>query len=369
LNTGRALLLALVIVLLPRRGSAQLQEGQLFGGVELRTMRFDSLPLLKRLRQTVIPVGAVISAGRLTIDVGTSWASTRMDRHDGTSHTVNAFTDTQVRGAVVLGRDAVVATLLVNLPTGLSRASPKDYNVIGAVSPSLLDFPVTSYAGGFSVTSGLAGAVQSGNWSFGMAGSLRVGSEFTPYADAAGPITYKPGLEGRVRGGADGIVGQSRLSLGVTYSTFGDDEFGQAGTVRGAYHPGPRWVTEAAFLAPVGGGTLSLAAWNFRRSPGDTTGVSARNKENISGAAATISIPLAPWLAIEPQAAGRFSHPEVGSARMLGVGTGFRIDLGSRGSFSPVIRFDRGKIEDGAGHQTDLDGLSFSAFLRITPES
>lgn len=366
MKTGRAFLFALVVALLPEPGSAQLQEGQLFGGVELRTMRFDGLPLLKRLRQTVLPVGAVISAGRLTVDVGASWASTRMDRHDGTSHTVDAFTDTQVRGAVVMGRDAVVATLLVNLPTGLNRASPKDYTVIGAISPSLLGFPVTSYAGGFSVTSGLAGAVQSGNWSFGLAGSLRVGSEFTPYADADGPITYKPGLEGRIRGGADGLVGQSRLSLGVTYSTFGDDQFSQSGISRGAYHPGPRWLTEAAFLAPVGGSSLSLSAWNFRRSPGDSTGVSARNRENISGMEAALSIPIAPWLAVEPQAAGRFSHPEVGNARMLGIGTGFRIELGNSASFSPVIRFDRGKIRDGAGNSINLDGLSLSAFLRIT---
>jgi len=367
LRTGRALLLALALALLPRQGSAQQTEGQVFGGIDVRTMRFEVLPVLKRLRQTVIPVGAVIPAGRLTIDIGSSWASTRMDRQDGTSHTVDAFTDTQIRAAVVMGRDAVVATVLVNLPTGLNRASPKDYTVIGAVSPGILGFPVASYASGFSVTSGLAGAVQSGNWSFGLAGSLRVNSEFTPYADAAGPITYKPGLEGRIRGGADGLLGQSRLSVGVTYSTFGDDQFGQAGIFRGEYRPGPRWVTEAVFLAPVGGSTLSLSAWNFRRSSGDTTGVSARNRENLSGAEASVSIPLAPWLAIEPLTAGRFSNPQSGSARMLGVGTGFRIQLGSSASLSPGIRFDRGKIKDASGHETDLDGLSVSAFLRVIP--
>ncbi len=364
---GRTLLAALLVALLPGQGSAQQIEGQLFGGVDLRTMRFDSIPILKRLRQTVIPVGAVIPAGRLTIDVGTSWVSTRMDRHDGTSHTVDGFTDTQVRAAFVMGRDAVVATVLLNLPTGLSRASPKDYTVIGAVSPSILGFPVTSYASGFSVTSGLAGAMQSGNWSFGLAGSLRMSSEFTPYADAGGPITYKPGLEGRIRGGADGLLGQSRLSLGVTYSTFGDDQFGQAGVSRGEYRPGPRWVTEAAFLAPVGGSTLSLSAWNFRRSAGDTTGVSARNRENLSGAEAVITIPVAAWLAIEPLVAGRLSKPEAGSARLVGVGTGFRIQLGSSATLSPVIRFDRGKVEDSSGHEMDLSGLSFSAFLRVTP--
>jgi hypothetical protein len=333
----------------------------------VRTIRFEGLPILKRLRQTVIPVGAVIPAGRLTIDIGSSWASSRMDRQDGTSHTVDAFTDTQVRAAFVMGRDAVVATALVNLPTGLSSASPNDYTVIGAVSPGILGFPVASYASGLSVTSGLAGAVQSGNWSFGLAGSLRVSSEFTPYADAGGPITYKPGLEGRIRGGVDGLLGQSRLSVGVTYSTFGDDQFGQAGTFRGEYRPGPRWVAEAAFLAPVGASTLSLAAWNFRRSAGDTTGVSARNRENLSGAEAMMSIPLTPWLALEPLTGGRFSNPQAGSARLVGVGTGFRIQLGSSASLSPVIRFDRGKIEDGSGQEVDLKGLNFSVFVRMAP--
>ena len=365
--TGRALLPALMLALLPGRGSAQQADGQLFGGVDLRTMRFETLPVLKRLRQTVIPFGAIIPVGRLTIDVGSSWASTRMDRQDGTSHTVDGLTDTQVRGAFVLGRDAVVATVLVNLPTGLSRASPKDYTVIGAVSPGILGFPVASYASGFSVTSGLVGAVQSGNWSFGLAGSLRVSSEFTPYADDLGPITYKPGLESRIRGGADGLIGQSRLSLGVTYSTFGDDHFGQAGISRGQYRPGPRWVIEAAFLAPLGGSTLSLSAWNFRRSAGDTTGVSARNRENLSGAEAVITIPVAPWLAIEPLAAARFSNPQAGSARMLGAGSGLRIQLGSSASLSPVVRFDRGRITDPIGNQVDLTGFSFSAFLRVTP--
>lgn len=367
MKTSRALLLALVFAPLPRKGSAQQPDGRLFGGVDVRTMRFEGLPLLKRLRQTVVPVGAVIPVGRLTIDIGSSWASTRMDRQDGTSHTTDGFTDTQVRAAVVMGRDAVVATVLVNLPTGLSSASPKDYVVIGAVSPGLLGFPVASYASGFSVTSGLAGAVQSGNWSFGLAGSLRVSSEFTPYADAGGPITYKPGLEGRIRGGVDGLLGQSSLSVGVTYSTFGDDQFGQAGTSRGEYRPGPRWVTEALFQAPVGSSTLSLSAWNFRRSAGDTTGGSARNRENLSGAEAMISVPLTPWLAIEPLTAGRFSNPQAGSARMVGVGTGLRIQLGGSASFSPVIRLDRGKIEDSSGRQVDLDGISFSAFLRVTP--
>src|SRR5688500_19344908 len=102
--------------------------------------------MLRRLRQTVAPVGAVIPAGRFTFDIGSSWASTRMDRLDGTSHSVDAFTDTQVRGAVVLGRDVAVATVLVNLLIGLDRASSNEYTVIGSISPNLLFFPLASSA-------------------------------------------------------------------------------------------------------------------------------------------------------------------------------------------------------------------------------
>jgi hypothetical protein len=353
--------------LLASPAPAQGRAGQFFAGAESRSIRFDGLPVLRRLRQTVVPVGAVIPAGRFTFDLGSSWASTRMDRLDGTSHSVDAFTDTQVRGAVVIGRDVAVATMLVNLPTGLDRASPKDYTVIGAISPGLLGFPVASYASGFSVTSGLAGAVQTGNWSMGLAASFRLGSEFTPYADAEGPITYKPGVEGRVRAGADGVIGQSRLSAGVTYSTFGDDHFGQSGALRGEYRPGPRWVAEAALLAPIGSSTLELSAWHFRRSAGDSTGSSARNRENLTGGEALLSIPVTPWIWFEPALMGRRSNPQAGSASMWGGGAGFRLQLGGSVSLSPAMRFDRGEIEDAAGNQVDLRGWYLSAFLRWIP--
>ena len=364
----RGPVLALVLASSPASPApAQVREGLLFVGAESRSLRFDGLPVLHRLRQTVVPVGAVIPAGRFTFDLGSSWASTRLDRLDGTSHSVDAFTDTQVRGAVVIGGDVAVATVLVNLPTGLDRASPRDYTVIGAISPGLLGFPVASYASGFSVTSGLAGAVQTGNWSMGLAASFRLGSEFTPYADAEGPITYKPGVEVRMRAGVDGVIGQSRLSAGLTYSTFGDDHFGQSGALRGEYRPGSRWVAEAALLAPIGSSTLELAAWHFRRSAGDSTGNSARNRENLIGGEALLSIPLAHWIAFEPALMARRSNPEAGSASMWGGGAGFRLQLGGSISLSPSMRFDRGEIEDPAGNQAELRGWFLSAFVRWTP--
>ncbi len=341
-------------------------SGQAFAGVEWRSLTFDRLPGVRRLSQLAVPFGVVAPFGRLTIDLGTAWVSTRLERPDGSRHPVDDFTDTQARASYIFGRDAVVATVAVNLPTGPQRATAKDYTVIGAVSPSFLGFPAAAYASGFSVTSGLAGAIQAGQWSLGLAGSIRVSRRFTPYADAVGAITYKPGLEGRVRAGADGLVGSSRLSLGFTYSTFGDDQFGLNGSTRGQYRPGPRWVAEAALVAPLGGSTLSLTAFDFHRAAGDTTGVTAKNRENLAAGELSVSIPLADWLAFEPVAAGRVSKPEVGSGRMTGAGAGFRIRLGGSVWLSPQARYDRGWVKDATGTRNDFRGGSVSGYLRVS---
>jgi len=361
----RAAVLALAAGLGGRGAAAQAGEpGALHAGLEYRTLTFDGLPNLRRLRQLTVPMALSVPLGRLRVDVGTAYVSTELLRADSSHHRVSHLTDTQLRGSYVFGTDAVVATVALNLPTGLHDASPRDYAVAGAVSPSFLGYPVPAYASGFSTTGGLAAAIPAGSWSFGAAGSLRVSGRFTPYQDAAGPITYKPGLEGRLRGGADGLVGSSRLSLGLTYSTFGDDQFGGTANRSGLYHPGPRWLAEAALAAPLGGTTLNLSAWSFRRLAGDTTGASARNKENLNAADLSLAIPLGPLVVLEPLLTGRISRPQAGRARMVGVGGGMRIRLSEGLSLLPTARYDTGWLEDAQGARNDFRGGYASVFLR-----
>ena len=345
-------------------GSGASVEG--FGGAELRVVSFEALPSVKRLRQLSLPVGVVVPLGRLQLDASTAFVSTQLTRVDSTAHEVNHLTDTQLRGVYVFGRDALVATLAFNLPTGPRNASARDYSVLGAVSPMLLGFPVAAYANGFSATAGLAAAMPAGSrWSLGLAGSLRVSGRFTPYVDSAGPITYKPGLEGRIRAGADGLLGVSRLSVGFTYSTFGDDQFGGTGTFRGEYKPGPRWLAEASFLAPLGSSILNISAWNFHRAAGDTTGASTRNRENLAAVEASLAIPIGAAFTIEPAVSGRFSKPELGRGRLLGAGASARIRLGDHVTVIPTGRYDDGWIENPQGERSGVTGAYASVFLRI----
>lgn len=337
-----------------------------FAGAEFRSVSFERLPILKRLRQLAIPAGFILPLGHFRLDLSSAVVWTKLVRVDSSSHEVRHLTDTQLRGAYFFRGDALVATLVLNLPTGPRNASPRDYAVIGAISPSLLGFPVASYANGFSATAGIAAAVPAGNWSLGLAASLRLNSRFTPYLDSAGPITFKPGVEGRIRAGADGVLGSSRVSLGLTYSTFGDDQFGTGGTVRGQYRPGPRWLAEATLAAPVGSSTLNLSLWNYHRSPGDTTGASARNRENLASAEVSLAIPLTPSLSFEPAISGRLSKPQSGKGLLLGTGGAFRIRLSDALSLVPTARYDTGWVEDNQGSRSDLRGAYGSAFLRLS---
>ena len=368
-RTGWLALLLLPAALLPARALTAQTLGparEILAGAEARSISFARLPNVKRIRQLSFPVGVVLPFGRFRVDLSSAFVSTELERVDSSEHRVSHLTDTQLRGAYVFGRDALVATVVLNLPTGPKSATTLDYATIGATSPLLLGFPVPAYANGFSATAGAAAALPAGDWSFGLAGSVRVSSRFTPYADSSGPIAYKSGVEGRIRAGADGVLGSSRLSAGLTYSTFGDDQFGTTGTVRGQYRPGPRWLAEAALLAPLGSSSLSLAVWNFHRTAGDTTGVSTRNRENLASAELSFTIPLGQSLSFEPAVSGRLSKPEAGRGRLGGAGAGFRVRLSDTVALVPTARYDTGWVEDEQGARSHLHGGYASLFLRAT---
>lgn len=337
------------------------------GGLEYRSVSFERPVGSHSVRQAAFPLGLELTRGRLSFDAGVSFASSALTRRDGTEHTVSSLTDTQLRASYVFGRDAVVTTLVMNLPTGPAEASAQDHAVIGAVSPAFLVFPAPVYASGLSMVGGVATAIEAGNWSFGFAGSLKVSGRFTPYRDVSGPITYKPGVEGRLRAGADGLIGSSQLTLGLTLSTFGTDQFGGGGTLAGEYQPGTRLIAEGSLLAPVGSSALTLSLWSFHRSAGDTANFTTANQEHLAGSSAMLVLPVGQTISLIPRVEGRLSHPRSGSGRWLGGGLGLRFDLTEAVVFHPSIRYDRGSVTDASDVRTPFVGWSASAYIRVQP--
>lgn len=337
----------------------------LTAGFELTGYRFGQNFGVRSLNQVAVPLAAVLPRGRFVLDAGAWYASTTVRRIEGLSETVTGLTDTQVRASYVFGDDAVVVTAMVNLPTGASSLTASEYAVLASASSSFLAFPVNAYGSGLSVTGGVAGALQAGRWNLGLAGSFRVAEDYVPFVDQEGEFTYQSGPEVRFRGAADRLIGSSRLSLGLTFSTFSDDEYSTGAGKVGLYRPGNRLIGEAYFATLVGRTALAAYVWDFFRWSGDSAGVSVGNRENLVSGGLTARVPLARTMTLDAGVEGRLSTPEEGRAMLAEFRSSLRIRATARLTVVPTVRLALGRLEEpspGFGHA--IRGFGMSVFIR-----
>ena len=362
---ARALSLASLALAPPAVAQYVPEPGAVSTGVEARYYRFGQDLGVRSLGQFAVPLAVVFPVGRVTIDAGAWLAATSLTRFDGARETVTGITDTQVRAAYVLGSDALVLTAMVNLPTGAENLTAAEYAVLSAASSSFLAFPVNAYGSGASATLGAAAAFRAGSWNLGIAGSARISDEFTPFEDADGSFTYKSGLEGRVRFGADHLVGNGKFAFGLTFSTFSDDEFHNGAGATGVYRPGRRLIGEVSYTTLIRSALVTGYIWDFYRTSGDSAGTRVANNDNLFAAGIASRVPMGPTFNLEPGAELRFANPAEGSAILLDLSLATRIRLSSRYTLIPVAKIGFGRLEEpdpGFGHS--IRGIGMSAFLR-----
>ena len=360
------LALAALLIALPGALGAQqnlFPEAAIVGGVEARSYSFGSNFIVDRIRQIAVPVGAVVPVGkRFSFDIGSNYAVTTVKDALGGSHSFSGLTDTQIRGSYVFGTDALVASLMVNLPTGVETTTLSKFGITSAASSNFLLFPVNSYGSGFSVTPGLALATSAGSWNLGLAGSVRMSAKYTPFSDDSAVKSYKPGLETRLRAGADRLLGSSRFSLGFTFSTFSNDQFTGASTGNGVYDPGNRFLVDASLQAAAGTGTVTFYAWDYFRTASGSSTSATSNRENVLTLGTSGSFPLGTKLALEPLAEARIWSPKVGSGTLFGAGASLRAELSPRVALVPGFRADFGTIKGVIGSATAVTSHSVTSW-------
>lgn len=338
-------------------------------GALFKTYRFGDGAQFENASQFAVPVAMVFPVNeRLSLDLGTYYAMTSTKTTTGGSHTVSGLTDVQLRGAYTFGHDAAVFSLLVNLPTGVKFDSA-DAISAGAAASNFLLFPVNSYSNGLSVTGGLGVAKRVGNWGIGIAGSFRWSDKYSPYSGAGASLdslTYEPGMEGRVRLGADRTAGQGRLRFGLTYSTFGDDTYGAGSGSETKYSPGQRFIAEGSYSWPGFGGTLNAYVWNYYRKSGSTDSLAVNNGENILTAGLAARRTMSPTTTFEPALEGRFwsYNGGDGGGTVVGLVAGIRHRMSDRLSISPSLRGEFGTLNLVGGGSASLTGVGGSVFLR-----
>ena len=339
-------------------------------GGEFRRYAFDSGIGIKSITQWSLPLVLVTPVGRsISVDLTSYFVSGRVETYgggDSSKQTLSGLTDTQLRVLYTLRRDRAVASLSFNLPTGRHSLSTSQSQVNGAVGSNYLSFPVSSLGTAFGVTGGLAYAQQAGSWNLGFSGSLRYLASYEPFSDQS--VSYSPGVEVRIRAGADRLLGRSaRLLLGLTTSTFSSDLFTGTGTITGGtYRPGVRFIGDLAYLRVIGRSTLSLAAWDFYRLAGDTNSASnPETKENVLNAELRFAHPVASRLQLEPMVGFRqWSPADYRGGRLYAAGLTARYGINDRLSASVSGRLDTGWVNSRGLGFAHLTGSGFTLWVR-----
>lgn len=341
-----------------------------YTGFEYRSISFDSGVGSKGVTEMVVPIGVLLPlSSRLTVDLGTRYAQATQEPDSGSSTTISGLTDFQARAVLQIIPDVALLTVSANLPTGKTKLTSDELLVAGTIASDLLPFPVSSFGSGTSVTTGLALAIPVGGFAIGLAGSYRVSGAYTPLADTA--ADYKAGGEMRFRFGVERLIGQSRLSVGFTYSSFATDEFGGSNV----FAPGNRYIGQASLNVPLGNMGLSLYAWNLYREEGAVPiNNTTTEKQSVLtvGAAAAIQAGRSVFRPLVEYRRQTASDPTAGIGALEPVGTllslglKYQMPMGNRLALLPGVRFDTGNIVGDAGTDVGYTGLSFSMSVRAT---
>lgn len=330
------------------------------------------------ITELAIPAFVVVPFGsRFTLDIGTSFARARVQSGNTVSE-ISGLTDTQVRGNLTLGSDFVVLTAGVNLPSGKASVDANEVTAAGRIGSDFLAFPISNMGTGFAGTAGIAVARPFGDWNVGFGGAMRRSNSYDPGAIAAQPLRFQPGDEYRARLGVDRPVRSGRLSLGVTYSAFGDDDAG--GSV---YNTGDRVIAQAVLTSILAGNDMTLAAYNVFRSPGKYASGDPSGRENIANVFLSVglrpmgrlvepSIELRHWLQNVPgSTSGSVTIADRSQSNVLatlGLRTNFAV-----GGFSalPSVGYTVGSLSTVDAAQrpttTELTGYRASLTIRIAP--
>ncbi len=367
---------ALAVVAIPTLRAQSIFDSELRLAPQFVQYQLKS-PANETISELAVPMFVSMPFGSsFTFDVGTSYTRARVTSGSTVSE-INGLTDTQLRGNLTLGSDFVVVTGGVNLPTGRSSVKLDEIAAAGRIGSDFLAFPISNMGTGLAATGGIAIARPLGDWNIGFGGAVRHSSTYDPFNVPGQTLRFTPGDEYRARVGIDRGVLNGRMSLGLTYSAFGNDDAG--GSV---YNTGNRIIAQAALTNSISGTDVTLAGYNVFRAPGHYASGDPAGRENIAngylglglhmlGTVVEPSIEARQWLQNVPGTTTGGVAADRSQTSYLGtVGLRVRLDLGGMSAF-PSVGYTMGQLAtldtQGAPIHADLTGFRAQLAIRVAP--
>lgn len=357
----RILSVVAALVVCSTGATAQLlQDAAVLSSPSFTQLSFGSGASKRTVSQFALPVVVVLPFGeRVSVDVSTAFANSTVKLGDSTTSEISGLTDTQIRANFRLASERVLLTLGLNLPTGQYAVPEGEQEAAGQIGNDFLYYPISSMGNGLAATGGIAYARPMGDWNVGVGASARKSTEFSAFSVASEDFRFTPADEYRAQFNADRPAGDGAVSLGLTYSAFGED-FADTTT----YSTGDRIIATAGWSFPYRGSDVFLSAWNLYRMEGEILGADAPN-ENVFNLSAAVSIPMGNYL-VQPSIETRLW--QAGGARagnLINLGARMRIPAGNVAIF-PQLGFSLGTLYSTVnGAATDVSGLRGSLTIRL----
>lgn len=324
------------------------------------------VPFSEKISQFSVPLFATIPVlPSLSIDVGTAFATATLEREtvDGSNNPVtvrsemSGLTDTQIRANYTFGQDFVVLTLGVNAPTGSATVDADELEAATRIGSDFLMFPISGFGSGLGVTGGVAVARPLGNWNVGFGASIRHSSEYEPFRDASGTaFKFQPGPEYRARLGIDHPFGTGQISVGFTFSQYGDDKSNAL-----TFNSGNRYIGQFSMSNSLRQNVdYSFVVWNMFRTSGTLINQSASPSGNITNALIGFAVRAAGNVSVEPSIETRVWTQDGSKTSYLGT-FGTRVAV-NRGAWAivPGVGFTIGAME-----AATLTGLRGTLGIRL----
>lgn len=370
--TARNSLIAIALLAVSAQG-ATAQESRAFAiGATAQGYSFADGLTVESAILLMTPLAFTTPVTRtLTLDLYGAYARGQVDLGDDKSYTLEGIVDTRIRASLAVTPWAVLSAA-VNLPTGNATHDDDEAIVANVLSTEILGFREALWGTGFGFTTGVATASRFGNTGLGFGASYRVASEFEPSAEQA--FKYTPGNEARARLALDHNIGNSKLTLGLTFQNYSEDKVDG----RNLFAPGNRWradVTYSFRATPTSTWTLFLA--DVRRENGDVTlrivdnagnpvadSTFAAGQQNLAVAGIAGAMRLGS-LNMRPSADVRLLTRESGvdEGWLAGIGSDFPMRRGST-DIIPNLRFSYGQLEGATDDRHNVLGGELGITLR-----
>lgn len=339
--------------------TAQVSQGSVISAPTFTNITFGSGASETSVSQFALPIVVILPFGeRVRVDISTAYASTTVTEADTTASEINGLTDTQIRANFQLGNDQLLFTVGLNLPTGQYEVPESQQAAAGQIGNDFLYYPISSMGNGLAGTGGVAYALPAGDWNVGLGASVRKSTEFAAFTVAADEFRFTPADEYRARVSADRPVGDGQVSLGLTYSMFGDDNADNT-----TYSTGDRIIASGGWSFPVRNSTVFLSGWNLFRMAGEQLGGDAP-PENVLNLAGAVSFDAGRYL-VQPNAELRLWQVDGARAgNLVNLGVRVRVPVGVLSVF-PSLGFSVGNVyalDNGAA--TKVSGLRGGLTIR-----